>query len=290
MIRLRRHTEGYTLLELMVVIGLLSVIGATALPRYQVYTAQGEAAACRLNRRHIEMDARDAYMGNNQASLAIDAKYRCPSGGTYVWLVSDPEAPGYPMVVGSLHGPATAPPADAVVAALFSSSFDSMDGLTPLKGKWELQDDTLINQGNGEHRLVFGDPAWTDYTTTVRATLAKGKGFGIYYRADGEKKISGYCFQYAPGNGKGAFVVRKVVNGKQSAPIQRVSIPDGYPVYDQSHEISIAVSGDRHVITLDGEAVLDFADATFASGATGLRTWSNSRTAFESVTVAAAGG
>ncbi len=289
MIRLQRHTEGYTLLELMVVIGIIAILAAIALPRYLGYTAHGRAAACLANRGNIEMEEREAYLGNNQAGLIIDGKYRCPSGGTYVWLVSDPTAAGYPMVVCSLHGPATTPPADTVVAALFSSSFDSMDGLTLLKGKWEIQDDTLINQGKGEHRLVFGDTAWTDYTTTVKATLEEGKGYGLYYRVDGEKQITGYCFQYEPGVGKGAFVVREVINGKQGAPIQRVYIPDGYPVYGQSHEMSVAVSGDRHVISIDGEVVMDFSDDTFASGAAGLRTLSKSPTVFESITVSAAG-
>jgi len=284
MITRRLPEDGFTLLEIMVVLGLMSAIALIALPHYQLYVAQGKAAACQANRRHIEMDERGIYLESNQVSLAIDPKYRCPAGGTYVWLVSDPAASGYPQVVCSLHGPATTPPAEPGAEALFSSSFDSMDGLTPLRGKWLIKDDALVNAGGDEHRLAFGDTGWTDYTTTVRATLDKGSGYGIYYRADGEEDITGYCFQYDPGYGAGEFLVRKVVDGRETAPIQRVRMPDGYPVYDQSHEISIAVSGDRHVITIDGEPVMDFADASFSSGAAGLRTWS-SAARFESVAV-----
>jgi fructan beta-fructosidase len=286
----RRHPDaGYTLLELMVAMSLLAAIGMTALPRYRVYLDQGKAASCLASRRNMEMDEQEAYLESNQASLAIAAQYRCPSGGTYVWLVSEPAATGYPLVVCSLHGPTTLPPSEAATESLFTTGFDNMDGLTPLKGKWALKDGTLVDQGNGEHRLAFGDTAWTDYTTTVRATLAEGQGYGIYYRADGNKKITGYCFQYDPGYKKGSFVVRKVVNGKQTAPIQRVAIPGGFPVYGQSHEVSVSVVGDRHVIRIDGETVLDFADASFSSGAAGLRTWSKSAAAFESATVVPAG-
>jgi prepilin-type N-terminal cleavage/methylation domain-containing protein len=286
----RRYPDaGYTLLELMVAMSLLAAIGMIALPRYRVYLDQGKAAACLANRRNIEMDEQEAYLGSNQASLAIAAQYRCPSGGTYVWLVSDPAAAGYPRVICSLHGPATIPPAEAPAEALFASEFDSTDGLKYLQGKWALKDGALVNKGTGEHRLAFGDTAWTDYTTTVRTTLDKGDGYGIYYRADGEQAITGYCFQYDPGYGKGEFLVRKVVNGKETAPIQRVKMPDGFPVYDQSHEISVSVAGDRHVIRIDGETVLDFADASFSSGAAGLRTWSKSTAAFESATVMPAG-
>lgn len=285
--RCRHHTEGFTLLELMVVLSMLAAIALTAVPHYQVYMDKGKTAACQLNRRHIEMDAQEAYLRTNQASLAIDPKYRCPSGGTYVWLVSDPAAAGYPMVICSLHGPATTAPAPPAVEALFSSGFNTMDDLTPLIGKWELQGDTLVNKGGGEHRLAFGDTSWTDYETTVRATLDKGEGFGIYYRADGEKDITGYCFQYDPGYGQGEFIVRKVVDGKESSPIQRVKMPAGYPAYDTAHDISIAVEGDRHVIRIDGETVMDFQDGSFASGVAGLRTWSNAAAAFESVSVTA---
>jgi len=281
----RQGSDGFTLLELMVVLGMLSVIAMTALPNYRAYIAKGEAAACLVNRRHVEMDQQEAYLRTNTTDLAMDGRYRCPSGGTLVWLVSDPAAPGYPMVVCSIHGPATTPPAAPPPDALFTSGFDTMDGLTPLQGKWALQGEALTNTGGGEHRLAFGDTAWTDYETTLRATLDTGKGYGVYYRADGERNITGYCFQYDPGYGKGAFIVRKVVDGKESGPIARVAIPEGYPVYGTAHDIAIAVDGDRHVIRIDGETLMDFQDASFASGATGLRTWGNTAAAFDSVSV-----
>ncbi len=282
--------DGFTLPELMVVLGMITVIGLTALPNYQAYIEKSKAAACRLNRRHIEMDEKAAYLRDNAANLSMAANYACPSGGTYVWLVSDPMAAGYPRVVCSLHGPATAPEAPAPAGALFASGFDAMDGLTPLQGKWEVAGDTLVNKGGGEHRLVMGDTAWTDYETTLRATLNQGKGYGIYYRADEDKDISGYVFQYDPGYGKGEFLVRKVISGRESTPIQRIAIPDGYPVYGQAHDIAVSVSGDRHVIRIDGETVMDFQDDSFMSGAVGLRTWGSTNAAFDNISVTAAGG
>lgn len=285
----RHYGKGFTLLELMVVLSMLAALALTAVPHYKGYIDKGKSAACQINRRHIEMQEQEAYLRTDNASLAIDDKYRCPSGGTYVWLVADPAAPGYPMVVCSLHGPATTPPVPPPPEALFASDFDTMDGLTSLKGKWVLQNGALLNGGRGKNQLVFGDTTWIDYETTVRATLDKGKGYGIYYRTDGKKKLNGYSFQYEPTNGKGAFVVRKVLNGKQRAPIAKVAIPKGYPVYGTAHDIAIAVEGDRHVIRIDGETVMDFQDASFSSGAAGLRTWGKTAAAFENVSVKAIG-
>ncbi len=61
----------------------------------------------------------------------------------------------------------------------------------------------------------------------------------------------------------------KVYNGNEGPLFQRVTIPDGFPIYNQPHEIDLIVEGDHHVIKVDGEVVLDFYDNTFTSGMAG---------------------
>jgi hypothetical protein len=119
--------------------------------------------------------------------------------------------------------------------SLFSSDLRSMDALVPLIGNWAVTGSGLSPKNPGEHQLAFGDPQWADYTLMINATLDSGPGYGIYFRADGEKQISGYCFQYDPGYGSGEFLVRKVIDGKEQSPFQRIKFPDGFPVYGQSH-------------------------------------------------------
>ena len=153
-----------------------------------------------------------------------------------------------------------------------------------LKGKWEISDGKLTPTGRGENRISFGDNELTDYELRSTTTLQQGKGYGIYYRADGKKNISGYCFQYDPGLGN-KFVVRKVINGKETRPIQSERMPAGFPVTGQPHNISIAIEGDHHVIKVDNETVMNFKDDSFKSGSAGFRSWSKSKVEFDNVDI-----
>lgn len=96
-------SSGFSLLELIVVIALVGVLLTLALPQFAAYFERGNKAKCLANRYHIEQDEKAYYLQNNAASLAIDSRYQCPSGGVYVWLVSDPAATGYPSVGCSRH-------------------------------------------------------------------------------------------------------------------------------------------------------------------------------------------
>lgn len=96
--------DGFSLLELMVVIFILAALASIAIPRYVVYRQQALAAECLSNRHQAEMAERAYFLEYDQPSLAIADTYSCPSGGVYVWLVSDPEVSGYPKLICSLHG------------------------------------------------------------------------------------------------------------------------------------------------------------------------------------------
>lgn len=275
-------SKGFTLLELLVVITIIGALTSIAIPNYLPYLEKARAAGCHSNRYHIEMEERTYFFDHGEANLIIDKRWSCPSGGVYAWLISDPNDVRYPKIGCSTH---YASLLSSPEEALFSSDFDDMESLTPLIGTWEIQNGALAPTGRGERRLAFGDNSWEDYELSVNTDISSGKGYGIYYRADGEKKISGYCFQYDPGYGKGAFLVRKVVNGKEQRPFQRVRIPDGFPVFNQSHETTITVEGDHHVIKIDGEEIFNFSDDTFASGSAGLMSWGKSEVSFQDATV-----
>jgi len=277
------NSRGFTILELMVAIAIMGVLASIAIPQYAAYRGKAQSVHCLANRYNIEMEERAYFLDHNTPGLKIDPMYKCPCGGEYVWLISDPNDPGYPKVGCSIHYAQLSTSTEG--EALFSSDFDNMDNLIPLRGKWEILNNNLAVKGKGEHRLAFGDETWTDYELKTNATLSDGQGYGIYFRADGEKQITGYCFQYDPGYGRGAFLVRKVKNGREKGPFQRVSIPKGFPVYNQSHEIAITAQGDHHVIKVDGEVILDFHDDTFSSGSAGFRSWGKSEVSFENVTV-----
>ncbi len=279
--------RGFTLIEMVVVIALILVLLAMAAPLMSAYLDRSRATKC-LSIRYVTEKSEMTYMiekGRSSDSFTdlINAGFltgepRCPSGGTYVWLQRTPE----PILGCSVHYGAVTAGEDARV--LFASAFNDQSGLTRLMGQWNTGHGTLNNRPGQESRIAFGDTAWTDYEIRVSANLAQGNGYGIYYRADGNPNITGYVFQYDPGLGN-RFVVRKVVGGVEQAPFQSVAMPAGFPIYNQAHDISVSIVGDRHMIKVDNQPVLEFQDGTFNSGSGGFRTWGNTEANFDNLSV-----
>lgn len=172
-------------------------------------------------------------------------------------------------------------------ADLFYSGFDSMNGLNCGSYCWEI----VTENGNSflkpeietdEQRVIFGNESWTDYEIKVNAKIDSGNGYGIYYRYVGEpENITGYIFQYDIGYDN-SFLVRKFINGSENVyPFASIKMPEGFKVYGQSHEITITVEGNHHIIKVDNQVVLDFQDNDFTEGMVGFRKWSNSDITFD---------
>jgi competence protein ComGC len=276
------------MIEVIVVIGVIMVLSAIAVPQMSAYLERGRAATC-LSMRYNTEKAEHAYImwkNAQSASFAdlvsdglLSRQPACPSGGTYVWLQRTPQ----PILGCSIHYATS--PAEETANILYASSFNGQSGLDKLMGNWNVANGTLNNKPGQENRIAFGDTAWKDYEIKTSAVLTEGNGYGIYYRADGNANITGYVFQYDPGLGN-KFVVRKVVDGVEQSPFQTVSMPAGFTVYNQSHDISIAVVGSQHVIKVDNQTVLSFTDSTFASGSGGFRTWGSTAANFDNLSVA----
>jgi hypothetical protein len=166
-----------------------------------------------------------------------------------------------------------------------------MAGLTVLLGLWQIENGVLVPSVLGENRLAFGSTAWTDVTLSVTATLRSGRGYGIYFRADGRPNIFGYCFQFDPGLTQPSFLVRKVMYGwdVEGPPLASAPIPAGFSIYGTAHTTTISAEGSHIVIKVDGVTMLDFYDSTFASGSAGLRSWGGSDVAFMSAQVLSSG-
>ena len=285
--RIERDSRGFTLIELLVVIGLILVLTSIAVPLMVAYVERARAAACLGNRYYtekaevtylIEKNTPSAGFADLVGSGLIHEEPVCPSGGTYVWIQRTPA----PILGCSLHY-GTVPVAETA-KILFASLFNDQSGFKKLMGNWNVGHGTLNNKPGQENRIAFGDQAWTDYEIKVSAVLTQGQGYGIYYRADANPNITGYVFQYDPGLGN-RFVVRKVVSGAEQSPFRSVSMPAGFSIYNQSHDIGIAVAGDRTTIKVDGETVLDFKDGSFSSGSGGFRTWGQAAVNFDNLSV-----
>ena len=56
MITVRHHARGFSLLELIVVLAIISVLFSIALPFFVQYRERARATSCQATRRQIEMD------------------------------------------------------------------------------------------------------------------------------------------------------------------------------------------------------------------------------------------
>jgi len=96
-------SSGFVLLELLMVFVIIGTLASIAIPHYAEYREDALAAQCQANRYHIEIEELAYFAENGEPRLTIDDKYTCPHGGTYVWLVMDPEDPRYPQIGCSVH-------------------------------------------------------------------------------------------------------------------------------------------------------------------------------------------
>lgn len=175
---------------------------------------------------------------------------------------------------------------------LLRDPFDSLDGWNFTSGTgFQLQDGQLAVTEGGEQRGFTGDTNWTDYSVQVeQANLQQGNGYGVYFRVSNEPAINGYVFQYDPGYRggaypNGAYLIRKVVNGNETAPIAVTAAPDQYQWTNVTRTVKVDARGSSLTVSIDGATVLQTEDSQFASGRVGLRSWDSSRATFDNLVV-----
>jgi len=97
------NCAGFVLIEVLMVLVIIGSLSLIAIPNYSEYREKALASQCQANRYHIEMEELAYFAENNKPRLTIDNRYECPCGGTYVWLVMDPEDSRYPQIGCSIH-------------------------------------------------------------------------------------------------------------------------------------------------------------------------------------------
>jgi Flp pilus assembly pilin Flp len=122
----------------------------------------------------------------------------------------------------------------------------------------------------------------SDYTVEVEnAVLTKGNGYGIFFRvSDAEGRPNGYIFQYDPGYWGGAFLFRKWIHGRETAPFAVVRARD-YEWYNTPRDVKVVVQGNTFTAYIDGEEILTATDDTYTEGSAGLRTWDRTQVCFD---------
>ena len=97
-----KGNKGFTLAELMIVIVIIGILTAIAIPVYNISKAKAEASACQANLRMID-SAIQQYKFNNNITEGLgddfsldelkeyfsDGVPKCPSGGKYTVTTAD---------------------------------------------------------------------------------------------------------------------------------------------------------------------------------------------------------
>ncbi len=167
---------------------------------------------------------------------------------------------------------------------IFQDLFDDgLDDWYAVNGNWRNEDGKLCG-GPGEGK-IFQDVPYENYVINVPNTdLSKGNGYGIFFRANDYDNVDGYNFQFDPGYGGGAFLMRKWVDGKELSPLTR-NLPSGFDWYSP-HDIQIRVNGNTFTTFVDGQQVAQVSDNSYSGkGGVGFRTWDSSSVCFDSISV-----
>ena len=90
---MNKSNQGFTLVEIMIVVAIIAILAAVAIPNFIKYRQNSQAAACVSNLKQIEAAVEQAKMAGKEnpaypADLVGANKYiknepKCPAGGTY---------------------------------------------------------------------------------------------------------------------------------------------------------------------------------------------------------------
>ena len=73
--------KGFTLIELMIVVAIIGILAAVALPAYQDYTARAKMSEVILAASACRTSVTETYQSNNFASLPAAGAWGCEVSG-----------------------------------------------------------------------------------------------------------------------------------------------------------------------------------------------------------------
>jgi len=95
--------KGFTLVEIMIVVAIIAILAAVAIPNFVKYRRNSQASACVSNLKQIQGAIEQARMAGKTEYADEDLfgekgyiknaeKPTCPAGGTYTYLALDDNA------------------------------------------------------------------------------------------------------------------------------------------------------------------------------------------------------
>ena len=84
----RSMQKGFTLIELMIVVAIIGILAAVALPAYQDYTIRAKMSEVILAASACRTSVTETYQTTNAASLPVGGKWGCESSTATTKYVS----------------------------------------------------------------------------------------------------------------------------------------------------------------------------------------------------------